>query len=199
MLRLRDIMTTNVLTLAPDVSLRDAMELLASHHFSGAPVVAGGRVVGVISSTDILDFAANTPGVPSSPTNSAEWGEWDTSESEADEEAEPPASFFTELWSDAGAEIPSRLEAAGGPEWDRFGEHTVEEVMNRAMVALPPDTPVELAAAQMRERAVHRILVMQGDELKGLVTTKDVTDAVADHRLTTRTYVFGAGQWDQRS
>jgi CBS domain-containing protein len=75
MVRLRDIMTTKVLTLAPDVSLRDAMELLAENHFSGAPVVAGGRVLGVISSTDILDYAANTPGVPTERENDVEWGE----------------------------------------------------------------------------------------------------------------------------
>ena len=200
MLRLRDIMTTKVLTLAPDVSLRDAMELLAENHFSGAPVVAGGRVLGVISSTDILDYAANTPGVPTEKADSVEWGEWDAARNEDDgDREEPSASFFTDLWTDAGADISSRLESVDGPEWDRFAEHTVEEVMNRAMVAMPPDTPVELAAAEMRRRAVHRILVMQGERLLGVVTTKDVTDAVADHRLTTRTYVFGKASHDERA
>jgi CBS domain-containing protein len=103
------------------------------------------------------------------------------------------------LWADAGADVSSRLEAVEGPEWDRFAEHTVEEVMNRAMVSLSPDTPVELAAAEMRGRAVHRILVVQGDRLLGLVRTKDVTDAVADHGLTTRTYVFGKASHDERA
>ncbi len=40
MLRLRDIMTTELVTVAPELSLRDAMELLVTSHVSGAPVVA---------------------------------------------------------------------------------------------------------------------------------------------------------------
>ena len=49
MLRLRDIMTTELLTFSPETSVRDAMESLAAKHVSGAPVVAGTKVVGVVS------------------------------------------------------------------------------------------------------------------------------------------------------
>lgn len=64
MLRLRDIMTTDVVTLTSDTTLREAMELFAHHHVSGAPVVAGGRIVGVVSATDLMMFAASLAGVP---------------------------------------------------------------------------------------------------------------------------------------
>lgn len=60
MLRLRDIMTTELVTVSPELSLRDAMELLVTSHVSGAPVVAQHRVVGVVSATDLLGFAAAT-------------------------------------------------------------------------------------------------------------------------------------------
>ena len=40
-LRLRDIMTTDALTVTPETTVREAMELLARHHVSGAPVVSG--------------------------------------------------------------------------------------------------------------------------------------------------------------
>jgi len=39
MLRLQDIMTRDVVTVSPELTLRDAMELLTSLHISGAPVV----------------------------------------------------------------------------------------------------------------------------------------------------------------
>lgn len=39
MLRLRDIMTKDVLTVTQDLAVRDAMALLASRHVSGAPVI----------------------------------------------------------------------------------------------------------------------------------------------------------------
>ena len=42
----------------------------------------------------------------------------------------------------------------------------------------------------MREHAIHRVLVMEQDRLRGIVTTSDIAAAVADHKLTTRTYVF---------
>jgi CBS domain-containing protein len=40
------------------------METFASRRISGAPVVAGAVVVGVISATDLLQFATSLPGVP---------------------------------------------------------------------------------------------------------------------------------------
>ena len=64
MLRLRDIMTTNVITLDPNLSIREAMEVFTSKRISGAPVIAGGEVIGVVSATDLLQFAAALPGVP---------------------------------------------------------------------------------------------------------------------------------------
>src|SRR5687768_12378177 len=64
MLRLRDIMTTDLITLDPDITLREAMDVLVSKRISGAPVVAGDEVIGVISATDLLQFAAALPGVP---------------------------------------------------------------------------------------------------------------------------------------
>jgi CBS domain-containing protein len=42
----------------------------------------------------------------------------------------------------------------------------------------------------MREKSIHRVLVVQNGELVGIVTTLDIVKAVADHRLMTRTYVF---------
>jgi CBS domain-containing protein len=67
----------------------------------------------------------------------------------------------------------------------------VSEAMTRSPVhALTPDTVVTLAAAYMRCAKIHRVLVMTGQTLLGLVTTSDVTSAVADGRLTAHTYVF---------
>ena len=64
MLRLRDIMTTDVLTVSPETSIREAMELLGRHHVSGAPVVSGLKLVGVVSANDLMTFASALPGAP---------------------------------------------------------------------------------------------------------------------------------------
>ena len=189
MLALRDIMRTDVVTLDPELSLRDAMELFADRHISGAPVVAGGKVVGVISVSDLITFAASNPPVPAERDDQVEWGEWEAPATwtEGDEAA---GTFFSDLWTDAGADVEERFSQVTGPEWDRFAEHTVAEAMTRRVRALASATPVEVAADVMRRNGIHRVHVMDDSALRGIVTTSDITRAVADHKLTARTYVF---------
>ena len=47
-------MTQDVTTVSPEMPLKDAAELLARHRISGLPVVADGKVVGVLSEADIV-------------------------------------------------------------------------------------------------------------------------------------------------
>jgi CBS domain-containing protein len=53
-MRVRDVMTSGVTTVAPDTHLRDVAQLLVQKRISGVPVVENGRVVGVVSERDIL-------------------------------------------------------------------------------------------------------------------------------------------------
>jgi CBS domain-containing protein len=48
-------MTTDVVTLSPDATIEEAEQCFAMHHVSGAPVVEAGRIVGVVSKSDLLD------------------------------------------------------------------------------------------------------------------------------------------------
>lgn len=147
MLKLRDIMTTDVATATPDMTLREAMSLLSDKHISGAPVVEGSKVVGVFSATDLLVYIAEL------------------------DSAQRSLTFRRQQ---------TPLE-----------ELTVSEVMTRAVKSLPPDASVELAAAFMQRAQIHRVLVMEGPHLVGIVTTTDLAKAVAEHRIAHRTYVFG--------
>ena len=53
--RVRDIMTVDVITLSAGTSVEDAARSLTFHHVSGAPVIEGGRIVGVVSKSDLVD------------------------------------------------------------------------------------------------------------------------------------------------
>jgi CBS domain-containing membrane protein len=150
MLRLRDIMTRDVISATPDMTLRDAMELLSEGHVSGAPVVDGRKVVGIFSATDLLAFMADV------------------------NDATPSLIFRRRRGR------PTPLE-----------DVTVDEVMTRKVESLPPDCLVDEAATLMGAKQIHRLLVMQGDVMLGIVTTSDVAKAVAEHKIMNRTYVFG--------
>lgn|SRR5262245_3358643 len=54
-MRVQELMTANVVTVRPDMHLKDAAALLAEHRISGLPVVdEDGWVLGVLSEVDIL-------------------------------------------------------------------------------------------------------------------------------------------------
>jgi CBS domain-containing protein len=194
MLKLRQIMTTDVVSVTPLTTLRDAMELLARHHVSGAPVLAGDRVVGVVSAADLISFAASEPGVPREreETEDTEWRDWSELPlpDESDVESEPSGEFFTEMWEDAGADVAERMERVEGPEWNTLEEHEVREVMTRRLWAMRPDDTVERAAELMHRAGIHRVLVTDEEKLVGIVTVSDIARAVAERKVSGRTYVF---------
>ncbi len=187
MLKLRDIMTRDVVTIDPTLSIRDAMELVGTRHVGGAPVVAGGKVVGVISMTDLVQFAASSS---VSPTDRAIDAVWEEPEPAADGDVAAEAAFFAEAWSDAGADIVEPSEGVAGSEWRALDEHTVSEVMTRDVRSLPPGTAVVEAAALMTKEGIHRVLVTDCGQLVGIVSLTDIAKAVAEHKFSTRTRVF---------
>lgn len=191
MLRLRDIMTTDVLTVSPELTIREAMDLLVERHISGAPVVANGNVIGIITATDLLAFAASLPGVPEERSDRDDWNgelpDWSDGN-------EAPGAYFTELWDNAGAEVTGRLASTRGPEWNVLEEHTVGDAMTATpLCTLAPSATVEQAAEFMHATGVHRVLVVDEGELAGIVSAMDVARVVAEHKLTARTYTFDSG------
>lgn len=189
MLTLRDIMTSEVVTLDPEMTLRDALEILTARHISGAPVVAGERIVGVFSAMDAIEFLATTPGVPDVMSTQSD-GEAEALLDTANTDAEAPAAYFIDFWSDAGADVGERFRDVGAAAWDLLAEHTVSEAMSRRVAVLAPDASVRAAADVMQRTRVHRVLVMDGTKLAGIVSALDIANAVAQRRLESARYVY---------
>lgn len=172
MLTVRDIMTADVVAIGAETDLRRTAEILVRHHVSGAPVVADGRVVGVVSVTDLLEFMQASPTTPAEPGATVEW----------EEGAEPPGAYYVEWWTDARAEVGARFRALQA-EWDRLRQHTVADVMSRSLCAVRPDATVTSAADYLLRAGVHRVLVLDTRRLVGILTTTDFVRAVAQERL----------------
>ena len=185
MLKLRDIMTRDVLTLRPEATVREAMQLLASRHVSGAPVVSGEKVVGVISSGDLLSFATyggattgNRDGGADGPSGLDRW-----------EAGHMPGPGGAKIWLRGEDGLLSGMAAA--PATPDLDARTVSHLMTRRLRSMGSDAAVTWAADYMRRERIRRLLVMDNDRLVGIVSLTDIVRAVAEHRLTTRRrYVF---------
>ncbi len=53
-----DLMTSNVVTASPTTSVRRILEMLESHAISAVPIVDTGRLVGIVSTTDLVPVVA---------------------------------------------------------------------------------------------------------------------------------------------
>ena len=183
MLRLHDIMTRDVVSLDPDMTLRDALEILTARQISGAPVLDAGRLVGVLSAMDIIDFLAITPGGPEVSDDEESRG--------LDEGAETPVTYFVDFWPSAGPDATERFRDTQPATWDLLAEHTVGEAMSRTVVAFPPAAETRDAADAMQRAHAHRVLVMDGNRLVGIVSALDIARAVAERMLESPRYVYG--------
>lgn len=181
-LTVRDVMTpaAELATVSPEATLREVAEVLSSRHVSGAPVVSGSELVGVISAADLLEFAASTGAPPEAADDELEWSadpgdEWD--------EDGPAAPLLLEMGMDLGDEVQGRVTDSLRADRNVFDEHVAAEVMSPRVITIAPDATLRQAAEAMRAAGVHRLVVTSNDALVGLISSMDVLRAVCDGRL----------------
>ena len=114
-------MTTNVVTIRPEATIRDAIELLLARKISGLPVVdEDGNLVGIVTEFALLALA-----------------------------------------------------------YDRdITDHTVANHMTRQLLTVDVDTPVNQVADMCILHRVHRLPVVDQGRLVGLVSRRDVLEAL---------------------
>ena len=64
---------------------------------------------------------------------------------------------------------------------------TVESIMSRDVLSVPPDTTVAAAAKSMSGGRVGAVVVLEDNQLRGILTERDVLRAVAEGRVETST------------
>ncbi|MFA4877957.1 MAG: CBS domain-containing protein [Methanoregula sp.] len=53
-MQVRDVMTKEIITLPPTAPVLDALRIMSAHNFGRIPVVEGGKILGIVTRTDIL-------------------------------------------------------------------------------------------------------------------------------------------------
>jgi CBS domain-containing protein len=151
----RDVMQPRVVTVEPSLSAAELERLLERECISGAPVVEGGRLLGVVSRADLASAGAG-----------------------AEDEADSLLAYYEDV---AGA-TPSRRERAQ-LVGERAASLRVRDLMQTEIVSVAPDASIRKVAAALVERRIHRVLVVEGDRLAGIVSSLDVVRLLADGRL----------------
>lgn len=117
----RESMTTPAVTLPSSSTTREALSLLERAKISALPVLDDGKLVGIVSTTDLVRDLALAP--------------------------------VTEV-------------------------RALSTVMKTEVVTVGPNDPVELAARRMLEARVHRVVVVEGADVVGVLSSRDLLATV---------------------
>jgi CBS domain-containing protein len=172
MITVRDIMNTDVATVSPEMTIRELARFWDERGISGAPVRdLSGKILGVVSATDLVRFAAELPGA----ADRIDAADPDFPPEEVEEEGDD-ASWYYFLAREAPDLYVGMRDGLPDEAYDEF---TVRDIMTPVVFSVRPRTTLpELARFLLRAR-IHRALVMERGRLVGIVTTFDVLRAVA--------------------
>ncbi len=144
----RDIMSSEIITVATDMTVMELATMLTDQEISGAPVADGeGKLVGVVSVTDIVRVAS------------------EGGDRLVDGEVH---HFFVRGWEDDFSadelddlhlEEPSVL---------------VKDIMTPSVFAVEADSPIAHVARAMMDSHLHRMLVIEEGGVVGIVSTSDM-------------------------
>jgi CBS domain-containing protein len=110
-----------------------------------------------------------------------ERNERDEQREEGSEESEEGSEESAEGSEERKEESSSSSDDDGDDGGDGGGgETTVGDVMTKDPVSVEPGDSIEDAAKAMKEKDTGALLVVDGDELKGIVTDRDVATALGE-------------------
>lgn len=172
--RVADVMRTDLVTVGPETSLRDFLDLAEREGISGMPVVDGsGRTLGVVSLTDVVRAVQEEVELELAPGGAVE----------RDPSAGDPGTSGAPAFFRAGSAVDARRclgVRPGALSQQTTGAYTVGDIMTPAVFSLRPDTSLAEAARFLADAEIHRALVFREDRLAGLVTTFDILEALAE-------------------
>lgn len=153
-MKVGDVMIKDVITFSPEDLIHDVARVLREKRISGAPVMEGDRIVGMISEADIMelieshDIHINT--ILPSP--------------------------FDVL------EIPVRMKLGLDDAVDKIKKAAtakVVDIMAKGILGIDPDADISVAAKEMHRKNVNRLPVVDEDGgLMGIVTRGDIIGAL---------------------
>lgn len=150
----KDLMSSDVLTVREDLPVRELANFFLDNEITGAPVEGtDGTVVGVVSLVDIAQASSEPAG---------------------------------EAWEALGADYYDKSRdprlAEDGIQIFHLGddEVRVRDIMNQKLHSVRATTEVPEIAGLMLRNHIHRLLVIENNELIGVISTSDLLGLLVD-------------------
>lgn len=156
--KVRDWMRRDVRTVPEELSLAELDRRFLSEQVTGFPVTTReGRLVGVVSRSDVVRQLSTE----------RTWAEM--------------LSDYHQDWT--GSEPPPEpsLEEIGERTGRRLEGRTVGEVMARDPVTVGPDDDLSVAAAVLVSKRIHRVPVIEGGRLVGILSSLDIARSLVEN------------------
>lgn len=149
-----DLMQREVISVQVEMSIADLVELLYDHRISGAPVVD--ETGALVGVISATDVLLGDMVLGQAPVMETDY--------------HTHVDIHPDNWE------VMRIE----PEDDR----RVRDLMSTGVITVQPDTPIEELARIMYTNRIHRLLVIEGELLAGIVTTMDLLRAVMEKQVS---------------
>lgn len=151
----RDIMTSDVICAREGMTIQELARLLQQHKITGVPVLGpDGVLVGVVSMTDIL-------------LHDEVFGEGPVMMSDYHKH---PETGHEGWWENFAPEDAPNLR--------------VSDIMSPEAITARHDASIADLAGMMYSNRIHRVIIVEGDRLAGIVSTMDILRAVMDGRVS---------------
>lgn len=150
----KDYMKTKVHKVRPTYSIFKAAEMLSKYHISGAPVVRGNKVVGVITESDIIRFM-----------------KLDLSKNHSELVAEPHALSIVLLTL-----IKDHLDVK--KHLEQLSKIRVKDFMTKDVISVTPDENVIETANLLDKHDIDRLPVIDNGRLVGIISRCDLIKAL---------------------
>jgi len=148
-MRAMDVMTTNVITVAPDKTVQEVAVLLSERGISGVPVVdAGGQLIGIVTEGDLL-HRAETGTERRTERRRARWFDGMTSDQEL------------------------------AHEYVKAHGRTVAEIMTREVTTVAETTELADVANLLETKRIKRVPVLRDGKLVGIISRANLVRALA--------------------
>lgn len=157
MKKVRDFMRCDVFFVKPNHSVFDVAKVFSQNNISGAPVVEHGKVIGIVSISDMVRFM----GIKLTDENVAH-------------EPQSLSMILLNLVKMGKDFVDFKKEI------ERVSKTEIKHMMSKEVVAIEPDADLFEAANMMEKNDVNRLPVIEKGKLVGIIARADLIKALIE-------------------